>query len=162
MIFFKRADYPRGTGPVCFLAARVFLPHPESSSPDLPLTFPPSLIVSLAPLYSHLACLQYYYYLCAILKVDLWWKKYMTQFQIIQFCLDITCCAVSAYLNNTYAAARGTTCSSWETMWPNALSCAIVLSYLLLFIQFYWQTYKNRPSAKNAAASKPTESKKDQ
>lgn len=103
---------------------------------------------------------MYYYYLCAILKIDLWWKKYMTQFQIVQFCLDISCCAVSAYMNFTSAAAAGTTCSSWEAIWPNAVSLSIVLSYLLLFIQFYFQTYTNR----RAAASAPTsqESKKSQ
>lgn len=85
----------------------------------------------------------------------------MTQFQIIQFCLDLACCGVSIYLNNTYAAARGTTCSSWETTWPNAISFGIVVSYLLLFIQFYFQTYKRAP-AKVDPKSDSKSVKKDQ
>jgi len=92
------------------------------------------------------------------LKVNVWWKKYMTQFQIIQFCLDITCCVVSAYMNFTINAPIGKTCSSWEVMWPNMVSLAIVFSYLLLFIQFYFQTY-TRPKT-DASASNKSESKK--
>lgn len=105
--------------------------------------------------------MQYYYYLCAILKIDLWWKKYMTQFQIIQFCLDMTCCIVSGYWHFYRAVPAGTTCSSWETVLPNAVSFSIVMSYLLLFIQFYFQTYK-RPAPAKADAKKVEESKKDQ
>ena len=104
-------------------------------------------------------CTQYYYYMCAILKIDLWWKKYMTQFQIVQFCLDISACLVSAYMNSNLQA---TTCSSWEKMWPNAVALAIVMSYLLLFIQFYFQTYRRAAPKTDSSAPAKTEPKKDQ
>lgn len=102
---------------------------------------------------------MYYYYMCAILKIDLWWKKYMTQFQIVQFCLDISACLVSAYMNSNLQA---TTCSSWEKMWPNAVALAIVMSYLLLFIQFYFQTYRRAAPKTDSSAPAKTEPKKDQ
>jgi len=35
---------------------------------------------------------MYYYYTLSSLKIHVWWKKYLTQFQIVQFVVDIAAC----------------------------------------------------------------------
>lgn len=86
---------------------------------------------------------MYYYYLLALFGKSVWWKKYMTLFQIIQFIMDTSVCLAS-YLWNRSIQSQGKTCSSWDIPWANPLSCGIVLSYLLLFIEFFIKTYISR------------------
>eukprot|EP01122_Echinamoeba_exundans_P007446 TRINITY_DN2304_c0_g1_i1.p1 TRINITY_DN2304_c0_g1~~TRINITY_DN2304_c0_g1_i1.p1 ORF type:complete len:285 (-),score=76.76 TRINITY_DN2304_c0_g1_i1:260-1114(-) len=102
---------------------------------------------------------MYWYYLMAILKVEVWWKKYITSIQIIQFCLDISSFGLSAVWNKYWV--KETVCSSWEVWWYNYVASSIVASYLVLFIQFYIEVYLSGRNKKPAAgASKPADKTK--
>ncbi|KAF1996464.1 elongation of fatty acids protein 3 [Amniculicola lignicola CBS 123094] len=100
---------------------------------------------------------MYWYYFQSARGIRIWWKKYITIMQIIQFVLDLgfVYFASYTYFTSTY----------WPWM-PNAGKCAgeefaaiagicILSSYLLLFISFYFATYnkpmiKGRPRATSA------------
>jgi fatty acid elongase 3 len=90
---------------------------------------------------------MYWYYFQAARGIKVWWKKYITIFQIVQFVVDLgfVYFASYTYFTSTY----------WPHM-PNLGKCAgeefaaiagicILSSYLVLFISFYFATYR-KPS----------------
>jgi len=90
--------------------------------------------------------MMYLYYGLQALRVDCWWKRYLTMLQIVQFVVGVVACV--AVLSSRVAAVFGV---------PGALPChghtygaffgiGILLSYLYLFIVFFRATYK--PKAK--------------
>lgn len=87
---------------------------------------------------------MYWYYFQSARGVRIWWKKYITMLQIIQFVIDIGFVYFACY---TYFV------STYFPHLPNMGRCAgeefaafagvgILSSYLLLFISFYLATYK--------------------
>jgi fatty acid elongase 3 len=82
---------------------------------------------------------MYYYYAMAILKVDVWWKKYITMMQIIQFVLVLTLHTTSFLWHYLYTK----NCNSFDDTWGNQFGITVIASYLVLFIHFYAQTYKS-------------------
>lgn len=84
------------------------------------------------------------YYFQAARGVRIWWKKYITILQITQFVIDLGFVYFASY---TYFA------NVYFPWMPNAGRCAgeefaavagviILSSYLLLFISFYFATYR--------------------
>jgi len=82
---------------------------------------------------------MYYYYLMSELKVEIWWKKYLTQLQILQFVMANVLHLTSFYFH--YVLGRN--CSSFDT-WANGFGLFVLNSYLVLFIQFYRSSYLAR------------------
>ncbi|RIA81282.1 fatty acid elongase [Glomus cerebriforme] len=89
---------------------------------------------------------MYYYYFRAAGGARIWWKKYLTTMQIVQFIIDLFFVYFCSY---TYFTAN-----YWDWM-PNYGSCAgsesaaifgcsLLSSYLLLFIGFYKKTYNDK------------------
>ncbi|KAK2745977.1 hypothetical protein FQN55_005799 [Onygenales sp. PD_40] len=87
---------------------------------------------------------MYWYYFQSARGIRIWWKKWITILQITQFVIDLGFVYFASY---TYFTS---TYFSWM---PNAGNCAgeefaafsgliILSSYLLLFISFYFATYK--------------------
>ncbi|QIX02135.1 hypothetical protein AMS68_007652 [Peltaster fructicola] len=87
---------------------------------------------------------MYYYYMQSARGIRIWWKKYITILQILQFVIDIGFIYFASY---TYFSSR------YFQWLPNSGSCAgeefaafsgmaIISSYLFLFIGFYISTYK--------------------
>jgi len=89
--------------------------------------------------------IMYYYYYATAGGAKIWWKKYLTTLQIVQFVIDIGVVYFGTYAHfaNAY----------WNDILPNPGNCAgsetaalfgcgLLTSYLGLFINFYIQTYK--------------------
>ncbi|KAI5461316.1 fatty acid elongase [Mariannaea sp. PMI_226] len=94
---------------------------------------------------------MYWYYFQSARGIRIWWKEWVTRLQIIQFIIDIgfVYFASYTYFTSTY----------WPWM-PNAGNCAgeefaafagmaIISSYLVLFISFYFATYKRDGKSSN-------------
>jgi hypothetical protein len=80
---------------------------------------------------------MYYYYLAQTLGGDVWWKKYLTSLQIVQFCLDLVLTSLFFYQE----LVLGKECSGHSSVL--GFSNAVLLSFLLLFMNFYRHTYKS-------------------
>lgn len=88
--------------------------------------------------------IMYWYYFQSARGVRIWWKEWVTRLQIIQFVIDLGFVYFASY---TYFT------STYFPWMPNAGKCAgeefaafsgiiIISSYLVLFISFYYATYK--------------------
>ncbi|EGO60588.1 hypothetical protein NEUTE1DRAFT_75853 [Neurospora tetrasperma FGSC 2508] len=98
---------------------------------------------------------MYWYYFQSARGIRIWWKEWITRLQIIQFIIDLGFVYFASY---TYFTS---TYFSWM---PNAGKCAgeefaafsgigILSSYLVLFISFYFATYKKdgkRPTGRKS------------
>lgn len=94
---------------------------------------------------------MYYYYFRTATGAKIWWKKYLTSLQITQFVIDLVIIyAVTwsyfAFTYYPYLPNFGT-CAGTES--AAAFGCAILTSYLVLFINFYRMTYQKKQSKKN-------------
>jgi len=89
--------------------------------------------------------IMYYYYWATACGYKIWWKRYVTVLQISQFILDLGLVYYGTYSHfaHIYPSAnlphRGD-CSGTE--YAALQGCAILSSYLVLFISFYRKTYK--------------------
>ncbi|KAF8506698.1 elongase of fatty acids ELO [Russula emetica] len=88
--------------------------------------------------------LMYYYYYATAGGAKIWWKKYLTTMQIVQFVVDLHLVYFGTY--SYFAAAYWPelpvlgSCHGTES--AALFGCALLSSYLLLFIKFYIDTYK--------------------
>ncbi|KAF9517933.1 hypothetical protein BS47DRAFT_1338808 [Hydnum rufescens UP504] len=98
--------------------------------------------------------LMYYYYFATAGGAKIWWKKYLTTMQITQFVIDL--CIVyfavwqrlnhAGYLNLPYVEdCAGTDGAA-------AFGSLILTSYLFLFVDFYFRTYKSAPKGATGKA----------
>jgi fatty acid elongase 3 len=125
---------------------------------------------------------MYYYYWATAAGYKIWWKQYVTVLQISQFILDlglvyfgstsglfyhivrtvlIVLITLSAYSH--FAYTRGWKpcvgdCAGSE--FAALQGCAILSSYLVLFIMFYRKTYKNASLKKAVRDSQTANGKK--
>jgi len=109
--------------------------------------FPPQWFSCIANGFVHV--FMYYYYYSVLLKRAPWWKKYITQLQIIQFVLDIA----TSYIWVYYTFKDGQPCAP---NWKVFLVCQVIIySYLVLFIIFYIKEYYEK-QAQDASKSGKT------
>eukprot|EP00026_Physarum_polycephalum_P002233 Phypoly_transcript_02238.p1 GENE.Phypoly_transcript_02238~~Phypoly_transcript_02238.p1 ORF type:complete len:280 (+),score=32.56 Phypoly_transcript_02238:91-840(+) len=88
---------------------------------------------------------MYWYYFKQTLGISVWWKKYLTTGQIIQFFLDHVTSYPFFYLWYTGQPCRGTI-----TAWTIANSAGVIL--VCLFIEFYIATYSPAKKVRAKAA----------
>jgi len=102
---------------------------------------------------------MYYYYTIAALGGTVWWKKYITQIQIIQF---IFCMAVMVYDAVLLRPADSTHCLVHKTYpyYSIIWSGVIYVTFLVLFIKLYIDNYKSRKQ-NVGAEKKPVENNKE-
>mmetsp|Transcript_24149 Transcript_24149/g.46782 ORF Transcript_24149/g.46782 Transcript_24149/m.46782 type:complete len:295 (+) Transcript_24149:206-1090(+) len=95
---------------------------------------------------------MYYYYMLAALRIKVWWKKYLTQLQILQFVIDIAACVYASWHEPVLSGV------GLSKYFPNAAECngtllgattgvGIIFSYLVLFLVFYANTYFSKKQA---------------
>jgi len=94
---------------------------------------------------------MYMYYALSTLKYDVWWKKYLTSSQIIQFITGIF--YVSVYFYYYFNDLRFSRTSPYFITWkkgcggdlsPALVAYSINITFLYLFIKFYYETYKKK------------------
>lgn len=101
---------------------------------------------------------MYYYYMLSALHIKVWWKKYLTQIQIVQFVIDIGVCCYCATQGPFLEMVR-----AWDwftivteispkychgTLAGSMSGIGIIFSYLILFLVFYANTYKSGKAVK--------------
>ncbi|PPQ64265.1 hypothetical protein CVT24_008403 [Panaeolus cyanescens] len=98
--------------------------------------------------------IMYYYYYATAGGAKFWWKKYLTSMQITQFVIDIALVYFGTYqrVASKYFPhiPHKDNCAGSEK--SAFFGCALLTSYLFLFINFYFQTYK-KPTAKKTGAN---------
>ena len=87
---------------------------------------------------------MYWYYFQAARGVRIWWKKYITMLQIVQFVIDLVFVyyASYAYFSSTYFPNIPSPGKCAGEEFAAFAGMGILSSYLLLFISFYFATYK--------------------
>ncbi|KAI5298173.1 hypothetical protein KEM55_003719, partial [Ascosphaera atra] len=111
---------------------------------------------------------MYYYYMQSARGVRIWWKKYITVFQIVQFIVDLGTCifresrfrllVLTTLLGFVYFASYHHLASHYFRWLPHCGHCSgthfaalagviILTSYLVLFVSFYLSTYKKDQKA---------------
>lgn len=89
---------------------------------------------------------MYWYFAMTCLKINVWWKKYLTGLQIAQFIIDVgfCCYALGVYeLNQANLVEK--TCNGSRA--AGIFGIGLLFSYLLLFVDFYKKSYT--PTTKN-------------
>jgi fatty acid elongase 3 len=78
---------------------------------------------------------MYYYYFASGLGMNVWYKKYITTGQILQF---VSLFALASYY---LVLSKTNQCQEWGAF---NLSIVVNASFLLLFVSFYRKTYNKK------------------
>ncbi|QLQ78808.1 hypothetical protein HG537_0B01560 [Torulaspora globosa] len=94
---------------------------------------------------------MYFYYFLAARGIRVWWKEWVTRFQILQFILDIGFIYFAVYQKVSHLFFPSLPhCGDCVGSTPATLSgFAIISSYLVLFISFYIEVYRNKGTKKS-------------
>ncbi|TPX37517.1 very-long-chain 3-oxoacyl-CoA synthase [Synchytrium microbalum] len=107
--------------------------------------------------------LMYYYFAVTALSIKIWWKKYLTTMQIIQFVVDLALIGFLVY--NVFAADLFpwivtdygfpviSDCYSADPHLHAGVASFVLFSYLVLFMDFYRRTYNKKDGASKSKAN---------
>jgi fatty acid elongase 3 len=87
---------------------------------------------------------MYYYYAMSALGVRVWWKKHLTTIQIAQFVIDVV---VIAYAYSVFIRGGWSEDVCYGTSKAAVVGGLILISYLVLFVRFFLQTYSKASAA---------------
>lgn len=96
--------------------------------------------------------LMYSYYAAATVGIRVWWKRYLTMAQIIQFVFGLAACvaglgSLSLYVHGYGPEMGGYPCHGEFS--AAYFGVGILASYLLLFIKFFFDSYGQKKAIKN-------------
>ncbi|KAG0664528.1 Fatty acyl-CoA elongase/Polyunsaturated fatty acid specific elongation enzyme [Monosporozyma unispora] len=114
--------------------------------------------ISWVPITLNLAVhvLMYWYYFLSARGIKVWWKKWITRCQILQFVLDLTFIYFATYQKfvHSYKINLPYCGDCFGSITSNLSGSAILSSYLFLFTAFYIENYKRKRSAKHVLKDK--------
>ncbi|PVU92704.1 hypothetical protein BB559_003628 [Furculomyces boomerangus] len=98
--------------------------------------------------------IMYYYYYLTALGIRVWWKKLVTTMQIVQFIIDLGFVYFCTYIYyaHKYRLAFSFKESCNGTEFAAIFGCLLLSSYLLLFVQFFIDTYNQKRKDRKAKA----------
>jgi len=99
--------------------------------------------------------IMYYYYYATAGGAKFWWKKYLTSLQITQFVIDLCLVYFGTYQRVAYkflpSLPHVGNCGGSEA--GAFVGSVLLTSYLFLFINFYFQTYKKPDTLRKPATN---------
>lgn len=101
--------------------------------------------ISWVPITLNLAVhvIMYWYYFLSARGIHVWWKEWVTRFQIFQFILDLIFIYYATAIKIGHSIAPEYVCKECAgTALATVSGCIIISSYLVLFIAFYIDIYK--------------------
>jgi len=96
---------------------------------------------------------MYYYYARSAMGANIWWKKYLTTLQIVQFVCDLFICYYCTWVHygGVYFPHIAGKYDCYGTPFAAGIGCLILTSYLGLFVQFFIKTYTARRAQRKSA-----------
>lgn len=100
--------------------------------------------------------LMYWYYFLAARGIKVPWKRWITRFQILQFVIDLIFIYFATYQKLVHVSKIDLPyCGDcFGSLTSNISGCAILSSYLFLFIAFYIEAYKKKRDSKRTTEDK--------
>jgi len=99
--------------------------------------------------------IMYYYYYATAGGAKFWWKKYLTSMQITQFVIDLCLVYFGTWQRVAFtyfpSLPHVGNCAGSEA--GAVAGCFMLTSYLFLFINFYFQTYKKPDTLRKPATN---------